>query len=349
MAPSHSSQPPIMDLSIDIIREIFLQCTSQFPCHIPPKLADPRVVLTHVCSAWREAALATPELWADILIRVNEWPWSNNVYAAGMPQTSPSDVFLPHKRHKFAPLESALEAALVPRFGRHAISPIFCLDILRECTSLSDCAFIIAPADDLIVEDLIILSERPIYLPTLHTLRLTFQNLDHHSTFLNTLHLPNLDLFRLTGQWVDSFKWSPSTLRSFDRLDKLDLRTIQGITGDELYNYLSPLRGLTMLQLPLMGIPLVPSSTAFQGLASGTIGPRVTRIAFGLMTFESLITMVGGRLSVSLATGGEVSAFTVVGVHCPAPIDPGGIARVAALSTAGVEISFMMGFMEQMP
>ncbi|KAF8876053.1 hypothetical protein BD779DRAFT_176259 [Infundibulicybe gibba] len=63
MAPSQSSSRAlIMDLPVDIIREIFLKCISG-PCRLPlnPSAAvEPRLVLSHVCSSWRNIALNMP-------------------------------------------------------------------------------------------------------------------------------------------------------------------------------------------------------------------------------------------------------------------------------------------------
>ncbi|KAF8872624.1 hypothetical protein BD779DRAFT_331115 [Infundibulicybe gibba] len=68
MTSSHPSQVSIiMHTPTDIIREIFLQCVLA-PCQLPPSLTEPRLVLTHVCSAWREIALDMPKLWTDIIL-----------------------------------------------------------------------------------------------------------------------------------------------------------------------------------------------------------------------------------------------------------------------------------------
>ncbi|KAF8876056.1 hypothetical protein BD779DRAFT_176331 [Infundibulicybe gibba] len=413
MAPSHSSNgAPIMHLPIDIIREIFLWCIPR-PCHLPPKPAEPRMVLTHVCSAWRGVALATPELWADILIRVGST--SHVQYVADRPHSdlrptiSNDDLIsqnLPRcQRLNVRLSKKAIQELLslpsgtlpdledieicvdgqpkiigefinrqqitvfqacpklrrvilsshaedtdlrrlnlpwkqlsVLHFRHYAVSPIFCLNVLRECTSLGNCMFIIPTIHDSF-DDLTALAKCPVYLPSLRTLRLSFHNFHHHAMFLTALHLPNLHSFWLSGQWVKGFQWSPSTLKSFEHLNTLYLGEIHGIVADELYNYLNPLQGLTMLQLPWMGISLVPSNTIFQGLASGTLCPRVTHIAFGPINVESLIDMIDGRLAVSLKTE-EVSAFTSVDVRCLAPTDPGVVARVAELNAVGVEVSF---------
>ncbi|KAF8876058.1 hypothetical protein BD779DRAFT_1677939 [Infundibulicybe gibba] len=70
-----------MDIPIDILREIFLQCLSR-SSYIPPTPTEPRLVLSHVCSTWRDVALDTPRLWSDIII---DNPRRNNFDVVGYP------------------------------------------------------------------------------------------------------------------------------------------------------------------------------------------------------------------------------------------------------------------------
>ncbi|KAF8881556.1 hypothetical protein BD779DRAFT_1001705 [Infundibulicybe gibba] len=72
ISQSHSA---IMHLPVDVIREIFLQCLLE-PCRLPPIPTEPRLVLTHVCSAWREVALGTRKLWVDIIVYLEYFRFS---------------------------------------------------------------------------------------------------------------------------------------------------------------------------------------------------------------------------------------------------------------------------------
>ncbi|KAF8872626.1 hypothetical protein BD779DRAFT_331125 [Infundibulicybe gibba] len=56
-----------MRMPVEIIQEIFLQCSFR-QCRLPPASTEPRLVLTHICSTWREIALRTPRMWADVLV-----------------------------------------------------------------------------------------------------------------------------------------------------------------------------------------------------------------------------------------------------------------------------------------
>ncbi|PFH52175.1 hypothetical protein AMATHDRAFT_121161, partial [Amanita thiersii Skay4041] len=58
---------PYKELPREIIQYIFILSTNTL-VHIPPKPNDVPVVLSHVCTAWRRLALATPELWNHIRI-----------------------------------------------------------------------------------------------------------------------------------------------------------------------------------------------------------------------------------------------------------------------------------------
>ncbi|KAF8869610.1 hypothetical protein BD779DRAFT_1681898 [Infundibulicybe gibba] len=66
---------PIVNLNIDVLREIFLFCSPK-PVYMPLRKwraprggwPEPRLVVSHVCSSWRAITLHTPELWGDIEI-----------------------------------------------------------------------------------------------------------------------------------------------------------------------------------------------------------------------------------------------------------------------------------------
>ncbi|KAF8880441.1 hypothetical protein BD779DRAFT_1549320 [Infundibulicybe gibba] len=63
-----------MNVPTEIIRKIFLElCPPQKQTKFPLKPNQIRVSLTHVSSRWRAVALATPELWANIFIQIDNW------------------------------------------------------------------------------------------------------------------------------------------------------------------------------------------------------------------------------------------------------------------------------------
>lgn len=58
-------------LPYDILEEIFLQGLPQFPLdEIQPNVKMAPMLLCHVCSSWRTAALAYPPLWRHLRYRL---------------------------------------------------------------------------------------------------------------------------------------------------------------------------------------------------------------------------------------------------------------------------------------
>ncbi|TFK64451.1 hypothetical protein BDN72DRAFT_730455, partial [Pluteus cervinus] len=53
---------PHEHLPFEILSDIFLLCAAE-RLSLPPLKSEPRLLITSVCSAWREVALATPQLW----------------------------------------------------------------------------------------------------------------------------------------------------------------------------------------------------------------------------------------------------------------------------------------------
>ncbi|KAF8872629.1 hypothetical protein BD779DRAFT_1572150 [Infundibulicybe gibba] len=214
-----------------------------------------------------------------------------------------------------------------------SINPIFCLNILRECILLQECNLLISFIDNAAIDELTAISKQPVLLPSLHTLFLWATN--HPTLFLDALHLPDLRTFCPTGKW-DGFRWSSSSLKSFLRLDTLNLALVKLMEND-LWEFLRPFRWLTTLHLPMTGLL---ASTTLQGLGSGMLIPSVTSINFGQENIEGLISLLEERLIASRAAGSEISMFTLVSPGCVRPIGPAVILRLEALEAAGVRLKF---------
>ncbi|KAJ7094732.1 hypothetical protein B0H15DRAFT_830689 [Mycena belliarum] len=58
---------PCKKLPAELLAEVFLFCIAH-PTVLPPTSHEPLLVLTQVCSGWRELALQTPQLWASISV-----------------------------------------------------------------------------------------------------------------------------------------------------------------------------------------------------------------------------------------------------------------------------------------
>ncbi|PFH46666.1 hypothetical protein AMATHDRAFT_69295 [Amanita thiersii Skay4041] len=100
------NRPPCVELPEDVLYEIFSLCA----CHVElPLFRKPfALALSHVCSSWRRAALATAELWNDVVMGFNlgkepqiKW-WLS--YASRWPMSMrilgfPSDDELKHMIH----------------------------------------------------------------------------------------------------------------------------------------------------------------------------------------------------------------------------------------------------------
>ncbi|KIL56868.1 hypothetical protein M378DRAFT_32161, partial [Amanita muscaria Koide BX008] len=53
----------------EIIGLIFsILCTEKIPIPHQQHMVPPQITVSHVCSKWREIALATPALWNDVKI-----------------------------------------------------------------------------------------------------------------------------------------------------------------------------------------------------------------------------------------------------------------------------------------
>ncbi|KAF8869750.1 hypothetical protein BD779DRAFT_1681777 [Infundibulicybe gibba] len=380
---SRLSQPSvIMHMPVDIIREIFLQC-SLTPFQLPPTPTEPRLALTHVCSAWREVAIHMLKLWTDVIVDLQFS--SLRLYAAypiisaWLSRSSPctislviqpilyqssifADLILPNlHRCRNLDLRSAgiefRQLLLLPagtlseledvqmdgmasqadidwfnreritafqacpkirRLGfyvhtaeaidlRHLkfpwrqlsalaltrITPVNCLDILRECVVLQECTLSVSIAN---VNELNALSGRPLLLPSIHTLSLML--VGHQcALFLAALHMPNLRTFWPVGQ-MSGFWWSPSSLKSFLRLNTLNLTATIGMMNNDLWELLRPLERLT--KLCFSQLDSLPSKIR-QELSSGALASSVTSIAFRQASVEGIISLLEERLVASRA------------------------------------------------
>jgi hypothetical protein len=58
---------PISNVPYEILQEIFTHCLPQYPLHhLQPDTTIAPILLCHICSSWRMAALASPTLWAHL-------------------------------------------------------------------------------------------------------------------------------------------------------------------------------------------------------------------------------------------------------------------------------------------
>ncbi|KAJ7660392.1 hypothetical protein DFH06DRAFT_1472411 [Mycena polygramma] len=64
---------PVLTLPNEIVSEIFIHFLPIYPLYPPLRGNSSPIALTHICSAWRQVALATPQLWRAIYLSD---PWS---------------------------------------------------------------------------------------------------------------------------------------------------------------------------------------------------------------------------------------------------------------------------------
>ncbi|KAJ7185355.1 hypothetical protein C8R46DRAFT_1060228, partial [Mycena filopes] len=65
LAPHTTKLPP------ELLAEIFVLCTPE-TVSLPPSTDDPLLALTQICHSWRDLALVTPELWANVSVVLAE-------------------------------------------------------------------------------------------------------------------------------------------------------------------------------------------------------------------------------------------------------------------------------------
>ncbi|TRM60742.1 hypothetical protein BD626DRAFT_121482 [Schizophyllum amplum] len=61
--------PQLLNLNYDVLEHVFLHCLPDEPFVHPARTAGPLLV-SHVCSSWRQQAISMPALWASIDIHV---------------------------------------------------------------------------------------------------------------------------------------------------------------------------------------------------------------------------------------------------------------------------------------
>ncbi|KAF8872628.1 hypothetical protein BD779DRAFT_331177 [Infundibulicybe gibba] len=218
-------------------------------------------------------------------------------------------------------------------FGQ--IDAILSFDILRECVSLRECTLFILPIGDVAIDELRTLSKRPLLLPSLCELSLKLRN--HHELFLTALHIPNLRVFRMMGEWY-GFQWPPSFLKlSPRRLDTPDF-TLARMTGNDIWEFLHPFQQQTKLSLSLPNS--FTSTTWWQELSSGMLIPSVASITFRRNSIGAIIPLLEKRLAASRAAGSGITMFTSVYSGINRPTDPAVVPRLEALEAAGVRVEF---------
>ncbi|KAF8869751.1 hypothetical protein BD779DRAFT_1584286 [Infundibulicybe gibba] len=343
--PDQSQASIVRILPVEMIREIFLLCLPQGQfginqCQLPPTPTEPRLVLAHVCSAWREVAFRMPGMWTDILCReiidlgtteaklrqllflpAGTLPNLETIQLYEMENLSEAGIDL-FNHGQITAFQGCPELrSYIPAFGY--ISATLCLDILRECVSLQDCRLSILPIDGITADRLCVLSNRPISLPSIHTLSLALVN--HHTPFIAALRMPNLRLFRPLNRWY-GFRWPPLPLEPFPQLNELDLVLARGLTEEDLSRFLHPLQRLTKLSISL----------------SGTLIPSATSIAFRRVTqIEAIILLLEKRLVASRVAGSGITMFTLVysdGIRPRA--NSAVVSRLEALEATGVHVEF---------
>lgn len=100
-------------LSVELLADIFVRCLPFAGCQYPaPKASDAPLLLCQVCGYWREAACATPALWASFY--VNPATIHRSLVALWLKRSEPS------------PLSFHLSASSSP-FGRKSAKAIFAM------------------------------------------------------------------------------------------------------------------------------------------------------------------------------------------------------------------------------
>ncbi|KAF8881787.1 hypothetical protein BD779DRAFT_1545316 [Infundibulicybe gibba] len=215
------------------------------------------------------------------------------------------------------------------------------LGALRECTSLEECSISVANTHRRAAPGASLAHNRPIVLPSLHTIWLEFSVFYNGlSDFLTVLHFPGLRRFRLVAGIT---QFSLPTLQPFlapasHNLEKLDISDIHWSSATELQMFLATLPHLTALRLSTSNP--VPEEV-LQELATGSINPRLTSIRAGTINMSSLLSFLEGRLLVSRDSGGAISNITSVSTSYFRPLSNSAeYARWVALKEAGIRIDW---------
>ncbi|KZT19802.1 hypothetical protein NEOLEDRAFT_1027987, partial [Neolentinus lepideus HHB14362 ss-1] len=62
---------PILDLLPELLSQVFIRC---FPMDdfVVPSASSAPLLLTQICSMWREVAIHTPGLWCSIFLSISD-------------------------------------------------------------------------------------------------------------------------------------------------------------------------------------------------------------------------------------------------------------------------------------
>ncbi|KAF8876584.1 hypothetical protein BD779DRAFT_1560207 [Infundibulicybe gibba] len=178
--------------------------------------------------------------------------------------------------------------------SRMYVSASSCLGVLRDCILLEECQVNISRINDGEFQKIIPYTERPIVLPSLHTLAL-YIGPAHHSAFLNALQLPGLR--RLYPRRQLRYHWPVTLFRSFLApsgflLAELNVTSIHHIhisNQDELCAILRLVPHLTTLHLS--GLDRY-SDTMIEGLGSGDLVPRLRNVTVQNGSLNQLFCML---------------------------------------------------------
>ncbi|KAF8886567.1 hypothetical protein BD779DRAFT_1673187 [Infundibulicybe gibba] len=227
-------------------------------------------------------------------------------------------------------------------FATFSASADSLLGVLGKCISLEYCKISVSDISPLILQNILPFSYRPIVLPSLHHLSLSFPNSwknqgdrDSDSHFLAALRCPRLR--ELTLSSPSSSPLSLSSLHLFygassETLEDLDL---YGLT---CYHYLVE----TLYLLPhLKTLNYFDRSSLFPDIAhqlgEGTIAPHLTTLGICGVDIDELLDVVEARVNAARA---NPNIATFVDVYAVRPcagkwIDKG---RLVALKEAGVGV-----------
>jgi hypothetical protein len=183
---------PIRKLPIDILQEIFIAC---LPAHNPLMSRwEPPILLTHICSSWRNIALATPQLWKSIRIDIpfgrkfsSTWIDRSELLQEWLSRSAacPLDIYLVHWRTCDLEFYDDIIIDSLIRFSERwrevrFLAPSLPFQALVPITSLP-------PSKVPLLETFILNCEWPQPGPT----TVNFTQLDPQSVF-NVLKAPNL-------------------------------------------------------------------------------------------------------------------------------------------------------------
>ncbi|KAF8872632.1 hypothetical protein BD779DRAFT_1572158 [Infundibulicybe gibba] len=374
MTRSDQSKALIMRiLPVEMIREIFLWCLPQAQydtnqCQLPPAPMEPRLVLTHVCSTWREIAFCMPGMWTHILVDL-EHPSLNihghSIISTWLSRSSPLPISLQIQHSPTYPTHLGTTEAELWQLLLLPAGTLFNLESIQ----LHGNAKLSEAGVDFLNQKRITAFQR---CPKLHYAITNFRRLDlpwRQLTFLAVGHIGAifcLDILQecvllrecflsicpIDGAAIDKLHAllkQPLQLPSLHSLSLVlvnhralfiaalhmpNLRMFRPLgqwrmTDRDLEEFLHPLQHLTKLFISLSNSSL--SAPWWQGLSSGTLIPS---------EIEAIILLLENRLVASRAAGGGVTMFTSVHSNSIRPTDLAVVSRLEALEAAGVRVEF---------